>query len=67
MGAARCVSRRQGCLRTSLSLKISFAYTMTVAGRTVCTATSTHCFLEQGRPVSLEKRFPELYAMIQNL
>jgi acyl-CoA thioester hydrolase len=48
-------------------LKISFSYTMTVGGRTVCTATSTHCFLEQGRPVSLEKRFPELYAMIQEL
>ena len=26
-------------------LKISFAYTMSVAGKVVCTATSTHCFL----------------------
>jgi acyl-CoA thioester hydrolase len=43
-------------------LKIVFAYTMTVAGRTVCTASSTHCFLENGRPMSLETRFPELYA-----
>ncbi len=43
-------------------LKIVFAYTMTCGGRVVCTATSTHCFLENGRPVSLEKRFPELYA-----
>lgn len=46
-------------------LKITFAYTMTVGGRTVCTATSTHCFLEGGRPVSLEKRFPELYERVQ--
>ncbi len=43
-------------------LKIVFNYTMKVAGKLVCTATSTHCFLENGRPVSLETRFPELYA-----
>ena len=48
-------------------LKIVFAYTMTVAGKTVCTATSTHCFLEGGRPVSLEKRFPELYRNVMEL
>jgi acyl-CoA thioester hydrolase len=48
-------------------LKITFSYTMTVAGRTVCTATSTHCFLENGRPVSLEQRFPELYARVKEL
>lgn len=45
-------------------LKITFSYTMRVGGREVCTATSTHCFLEQGRPVSLSKRFPELYEKI---
>ena len=45
-------------------LKITFAYTMTVEGRTVCTATSTHCFLENGRPVSLADRFPELYSKV---
>ena len=44
------------------ALKITFAYSMTVGGRTICTASSTHCFLENGRPVSLEKRFPEFYA-----
>ena len=48
-------------------LKISFSYTMTCGGKTICTATSTHCFLENGRPVSLEKRFPELYQRIQAL
>ena len=45
-------------------LKIVFKYEMLSAGKTVCTATSTHCFLEGGRPVSLEKRFPELYSMV---
>ena len=46
------------------ALKISFAYTMKVAGKVVCTATSTHCFLEAGRPVVLKDRFPELYDAI---
>jgi acyl-CoA thioester hydrolase len=46
------------------TLKVQFAYTMTAGGRVVCTASSTHCFLENGRPVSLEARFPELYAAI---
>jgi len=48
-------------------LKIVFAYTMLSGGKTVCTATSTHCFLENGRPVSLETRFPELYQRVQSL
>ena len=45
-------------------LKISFAYTMRVGGKVVCTASSTHCFLEAGRPVALANRFPQLYAAI---
>jgi acyl-CoA thioester hydrolase len=46
-------------------LKIVFNYVMTVGGKTICTASSTHCFLENGRPVSLEKRFPELYEKVR--
>ncbi len=46
-------------------LKISFAYTMRVGEKVVCTATSTHCFLENGRPVALAARFPELYKAIE--
>ncbi|MBO4670788.1 MAG: acyl-CoA thioesterase [Bacteroidales bacterium] len=45
-------------------LKISFSYTMKVAGKLVCSASSTHCFLADGRPVVLSERFPELYADI---
>ncbi len=45
-------------------LKTSFQYTMRVGDKIVCTATSTHCFFENGRPVVLEKRFPELYRLI---
>ena len=45
-------------------LKIVFNYTMKVGDKLICTATSTHCFLENGRPVSLATRFPELYAKV---
>ena len=47
--------------------KISFAYTMKVNGKTVCLASSTHCFLENGRPAKMEERFPELYKKIKEL
>lgn len=46
------------------SLKIAFAYTMKVDDQVVCTAQSTHCFLENNRPVSLQTRFPEFYNML---
>ena len=45
-------------------LKLSFSYTMKVSGKLVCTATSTHCFLDGGRPVALSVRFPQLYGAI---
>ena len=48
-------------------LRIVFNYTMKVGGKLVCTATSTHCFLENGRPVALADRFPELYENIMRL
>lgn len=47
------------------ALKMSFEYVMKVGGQVVCTAKSKHCFLEKGRPVMIEKRFPELYALIR--
>ena len=45
-------------------LKILFRYTMRVGETIVCTAQSKHCFMENGRPVALEKRFPEFYKLI---
>ena len=48
-------------------LRIVFNYKMTVKGGTVCTGSSTHCFLEKGRPVVLAERFPELYRNIQSI
>lgn len=46
------------------ALKIGFQYDMSVAGTLVCRATSTHCFLENGRPVVIADRFPQLHAAI---
>ena len=48
-------------------LKVIFAYSMSVEGKTVCTATSTHCFLEDGRPISLGKRFPDFYKRVMEV
>ena len=45
-------------------LRIVFNYTMKVGGKLVCTATSTHCFIENGRPVALADRFPELCTIV---
>ena len=45
-------------------LKLGFSYRMRVGGKVVCTASSTHCFLDSGRPVILADRFPELYQAI---
>ena len=46
------------------TLKICFRYTMRIGETVVCTAKSKHCFLENGKPVALEQRFPEFYAKI---
>ncbi len=46
------------------TLKIKFAYTMRVKDTVVCTAESLHCFLENGRPVALEQRFPDFYRIL---
>ena len=46
------------------TLKIGFEYTMRVNDKVVCTATSTHCFLQDGRPVAIQKRFPEFHQAI---
>lgn len=49
------------------ALKVKIGYTMTCAGKVVCTANSTHCFLDAktNRPVALKERFPELHAIFE--
>lgn len=49
-------------------VKFQLGYTMTVDGKVVCTASSTHCLLSgEGRPVSIPKQYPEFYEVLQNL
>ena len=43
------------------TLKFTFGYTMRVGDRLVCTAKSTHCFMEKGRPIALAERYPVLH------
>lgn len=45
-------------------MKFEFTYVMRNGDKTVCTGKSLHCFIENGRPVAISKRLPELYAMI---
>ena len=48
--------------------KLSLGYTMTVSDKVVCTASSTHCFLNQnGRPINLKKQYPAFYSLLESL
>lgn len=43
------------------ALKFKFGYTMKVGDTIVCTGTSSHCLMENGRPVVIKKRYPMLF------
>ena len=45
-------------------MKFDFSYVMCVDGKVVCNAQSTHCFIENNRPVALSKRLPEFYKAV---
>ena len=47
-------------------MKFEFIYTMRVGGKVVCTAQSSHCFIENNRPVAISKRLPELFKALEN-
>ena len=47
--------------------KLRFGYTMKVGDTVVCTASSQHCFLKDGRPVSLEETLPHFYRLLQEM
>jgi acyl-CoA thioester hydrolase len=42
-------------------MKFEFDYTMRTNGKLVCLGHSVHCFIENGRPVAISKRLPEMY------
>lgn len=61
----------QICIELSVlrctTYKLIFGYTMKVDSEVVATASSTHCFLEDGKPISLETHYPELYRILQEM
>ena len=46
-------------------IRLTLAYTMRVGGQIVCTAESTHCFFDGGRPAVIAERFPGLVQAMQ--
>ena len=46
-------------------LKFEFKYIMKKDGKLVAEGHSVHCFTENGRPVVIAKRLPELTALLQ--
>lgn len=50
------------------ALKLKIGYRMTCAGKLVCTASSSHCFLDAAtnRPVKLQDRFPQLFEIFDS-
>lgn len=48
--------------------KLKLGYTMTCQDVVVCTATSTHCFLnESGRPIIIKRQSPEFYEILKKM
>lgn len=47
------------------NVKLKLGYVMKVGEVTVCTAESTHCFLENGKPVIIAERLPSLYEALK--
>lgn len=43
------------------ALKFNFSYVMKVGNEVVFTGTSTHCMLENGKPILLKQRYPNLF------
>ena len=50
-------------------VKLGFTYEMkNEAGEIVCTATSSHCFLNtSGKPINVKKLYPDLYKTLNEL
>ena len=46
---------------------MKFRYEMKVEGKLACKGITTHCFFENGRPVVIEERFPELCEQLKSM
>lgn len=47
------------------NIRLRLRYEMFVGDQLACIATSSHCFIENGRPVSLERRFPDFFTKLK--
>lgn len=47
------------------AVRIRLRYEMFVGDRLAVRATSSHCFIENGRPISLERRCPDFYEVLK--
>ena len=47
-------------------MKFDFEYTMRVDGKVACIGHSSHCFIENGRPVAISKRLPDFYQTLKS-
>ena len=53
------------CVQKITATKLILEYEMKSKNQVVCTAESSHCFLSpEGRPLILEKAFPDFYASL---
>ena len=49
-------------------IRLAIGYTFTLAGETVATGKTSHCFLTpEGRPIALKRQFPEFDAVLKGL
>lgn len=49
------------------NIRLRLRYEMMVGDALCAVATSTHCFIENGRPISLERRYPAFYQQLHDL
>ena len=49
------------------AVRLTLGYTVRCGERTVCTATTTHCFIRDGRPLLLQKELPDFYRDLRAL
>lgn len=49
------------------ALKLTFCYSMSVAGITVCEAESKHCFIENGKLINIADKYPTLVGELMKL
>ncbi|MBQ9746532.1 MAG: acyl-CoA thioesterase [Clostridia bacterium] len=52
------------CVKAASAASVTLGYDMKCRGETVFTAESSHCFLKNGKIISLKREMPELFARL---